>query len=227
MINVLHGEDLEQSYKRLSQLISSYPDFLKVRLEESATKDELVLSLYSDDLLSSKKLIICTNFIKDKKLPKLEKLSDSNILVLWEKNQLTQAALAKLPRGTQIENFKPKPQLFWFLDSLTPPVAHALKSLVALGDEEDNLLWNVTNRLLMLILAKQGTTQEEASEILNRNLAPWQWQKVKDQAKMFDQGQLKKMYTGALRVDYMIKTGRTNLEEKVLLPILLLKYLDK
>lgn len=235
MIYVLYGEDTEASYLRLIQIAGQHPNHTKINLIGQHTWADLYLNLFSEDLLESQKLIICENFLKDKKLNFsvregaiiLKDIPQDKTVIFWEKSQLTGSSLAKIKNIAKVENFKPKAVLFWFLDSLSSQARISIREFVKLpGVEGENLIWNLNFRLLLLILAKLEMTQVEAQKVAARSLLDWQWQKIIAQAKSFSLPMLQGLFTGTLRVDFLIKSGSTGFGARDLIPLVLLKYLS-
>ncbi len=227
MISILHGDDESSSYERLSSILKKYPDSQSIRLSVSNTYDDLVKDLFSQDFFESQKNIVCENFLKDKKYGKnidlFTEIPKGTVLIFWEQSLLTAATLAKFQKVASIEVFKKPAKIFWFLDSLSPSYRKNIKNLTAVLDEEA-LLWHVTNRLLLLTLAKLNLTTHDVSAFMGRNILDWQWQKTKSQALAFDLNSLLNLYQGLLKIDYLAKAGKTSLGEKDLIPFALLKY---
>lgn len=228
MIYILHGEDISGSYNRLSQILTDFPNHQKCRLTDKATLEDLYLAIFTQDLLDSPKIIICENFFQSKKIEIdfLKKIPKDLTVVFWEQKELPKTETIKIGKLAIIENFKPQPKTFLFLDSLSPQAQKSLAGLAKFTNSDDStLLWHLTNRFLLLILAKLGSSLPQAQTISGRNLLDWQWAKIKNQAKLFQLQSLCSLYTGALKIDTMIKTGASNLKSNSLISVLFLKYL--
>ena len=224
MIHVLHGEDQEASYRRLTSLLKTFPNYKKIQLLPQNSTD-FNISVISQDLFEERKIIICENFLKEKKI-KPQTLKDvpaSLPVIFWEKSQLRADTVKKLPPKTIVEIFKPPPILYNFLDTLEPGSRNAMRILPKL--ESYGLLWNFSNRILLLILAKDNLNRKETSKIAGRELFDWQWDKIQRQAQKFPPETLYSLFSGSLKIDYMIKTGATQMQENFLLSMLLSKYL--
>lgn len=229
MILVLHGENIKDLYGKLQEVKNSQNEAPFVFGKEHSY-DDLYMAINSVSLLDEKNFLIAENFFKDKKLKArdkvLENFSKDKLLVIYESAQLTPATATALSKIAKVENFKPEPQIFRFLDSIGPNFRPVVQRLCSMPEsEQGSLLWNMTNRFLLLLLARLNYTCAEAVKISGRNMAPWQWQKIAEQSRSFSVDSLKKIYQGMLKIDYMIKTGQTGLPPKTLVSYLLLKYL--
>ncbi|HSX19446.1 MAG TPA: hypothetical protein VLE91_04955 [Candidatus Saccharimonadales bacterium] len=225
MIYILHGEDTTSAYDCLTQIQNKYKDHLFVRLESKPGEDEISQVVFTEDLLDQAKLIVAEGFLSPlKKLPKfIEKVPQDQILIFWEKTTLSPAKIKSLSKYAQIEFFKKSSEIFSFLDGLIPGSKNAFALLTTL--EEDGLIWQIQNRFLLLLLCKLNISLDQIVKVTKRNLAPWQLDKLQIQSRRFDQKQLMSVYQGSLKIDYLIKSGKTNLDPKTLISVLLQKYL--
>lgn len=230
MIIILHGPNTKASYDRLGILESKFSSDKQVKLGKEHTYDDLYQAIFSTSLLDDKQLIVAQNFIKDKKIDFKKGVFDQDIpgktVIFYEQGLLTPATVSKLPMHFGIEVFKNESFIYYFLDSISPSLRPSLKNLQSLQPSEEPLLiWQLANRFLLLTLAKTGISPQAASKLGGRPVAPWQWQKIQNQAMRFDLASLKSIYSGLLKIDYMVKTGRTGLPTKTLVSYLFLKYL--
>lgn len=226
MIQVLHGDDLSSSYSRLSQILTNYQNHKKVRFTDKSQVNIFVEELFAQDIFNIQKIIICENYITGSvvKEKTLAQIPQNLPVIFWEHKQLTQAQITKFKNFTKIELFKVKPMIFYFLDSLQPSVTKALKSLFR-NKQEENLLWHLTNRFMLLVLIKQNFFKEKIEAALNKKIPDWQWQKLTTQSKLFDKEAVNAIFSGLIKIDYLIKSGQTALSEINLINILFLKYL--
>ena len=225
MITILHGNDIEASYKKLSELIGTYKNHRLVQFDQHSKKDEIHSAIFGQSLLDEEKLVVLKNLLlKDKDIIKILENSPEPPIICWESSELPQSYVAKLSTFAKVENFKLPSNLFYFLDSIYPGSKKALIEITKLKDEE-NLLWNIQNRFMLLNLAKIKLDLGTVSKISKRNLAPWQWDKLKSQANQFSQTSLNTIFNASLKIDYLIKSGKTNLPQNALIKIMLLKYL--
>lgn len=228
MIIVLHGDDAALSYVRLTNLQNEFQNSLKVRLSSKATEQDLAQAALTTDLINADKLIIAESFLSPfKLLPKklLENIPENVNVIFWEKTILSPAKVTYLSKIAKVEFFKQKSDLFAFLDTLTPGAKNALQMLAGLPDEP-GLIWQVQSRFLLLCLWKFNVALDTAIKITKRNIFDWQWQKVKFQAEKFDQQKLLAAFSATLKIDQMIKTGKTNMPQKTLISVLIQKYLQ-
>ena len=231
MIYILHGDDTKAAYQRSLLIVKNYPQHTPIKLEAGKNNlEEFSMALFGQDLLSPQKIIIAENFLTKKMLSTgiIRTIPKEKIVILWEKSTLKPQDTQKLSSVAKIETFKIPPTLFHFLDSLSTSPRLSLNLLHKNGlgkSDESSLIWNLTNRIVLLILAKLNAQRDLASAISNQNLQDWQWQKITSQAKMFDLETLQMFLQGALKVDFLIKTGSTNIPKDTLISLLLLKYL--
>ncbi|OGD97293.1 hypothetical protein A3A49_01170 [Candidatus Curtissbacteria bacterium RIFCSPLOWO2_01_FULL_38_11b] len=228
MIYVLHGEDNYSSYNRLQQILKNYQNYTKVKIDEKSPVDEFLDSILTQDLLGTKKIIICENFIQAKKIKvtDLKSIPDDHDLIFWEKSQISSSLLSKFDQNFKIEQFKLKPQLFTFLNSLSPNYFNSLRELSVLRTyKQINLNWHLSARLQLLILAKLGISREGSEKIAGKPIQHWQWQKLLLQANSINLSTLIKLFTGIIKIDFFVKSGKTNIDETYLISTLLVKYL--
>lgn len=228
MIVVLHGDDEASSYQRLSQIEEEYKDCLKIRLSKNQTVEKLAEAVLTQDLTGTQKIIIAEDFLQPlKKLPHefLKNIAKGTVVIFWEKTTLSAAKVTGLKKLAKLELFKQKTPLFTFLDSLAPKSKVTFSYLAGLKDTQA-LSWHLQNRILLLILSKLNITQEDAANITKRNIFDWQWEKIKYQASKFTLVTLISAYNASLRIDFLTKTGKSDLPQNTLISMLLLKYLQ-
>lgn len=228
MIYILHGDNIFASYTQLQNILKDYLDFEKVNLsEDKNSQEDYYLSVFTKDILSEKKIIILENFLSAKKINfgQIKKIPEDVPVVFWEKSVINTRTFKKSSR-LAIEEFKPVPTLFYFLDSISGDVAKSINYLNKLKNSNQvGLIWHLTVRILLLILVKLNVSKDWASRVTGRQIADWQWQKLSVQAKILSVTILFKLYNALLKLDFMIKTGTSNLDENTLISFLLLKYL--
>lgn len=230
MIYILHGDDISASYQRLRSIISSYASIQKIRFGNEHTREDLFMAIFADDIFDKKKILICENYLSKKKVDlKILKNSPSDkLIIFWENHTLPSTILEPFGKYARIEHYKPKAQLFWFLDSIGSNLPKSLSILKKISSEsEGRIMWYFINRLAELILAKLGAKPQQAEKINDKRIDDWQWQIIVKQAKQFDIEKLKRLFGGALRIDFNIKSGKTSFDHKTLISALLLKYLSK
>lgn len=233
MIYLLHGEDKTAAYARLEQIIKTHPQAKRLNFSKENTRDDLYMAIFGTSLLEDQNALIVQNFLKDKKLTVKDEIFKNTpkdtLLVFWEEGQISPSQIKSLAPLAQIEAFKPQLPIFRFLDTLSPNAKRTLSSLQKVEAEGESstqpIIWHLSSRLVLLILAKLGASLPVAAKITGRNLAPWQWDKIRSQAALFDLETLKHFLAGCLKADLANKTGKTNLAEPTLTTFLILKYL--
>ena len=151
MIHILYGEDTEASYHRLSQILSTHPDRIKVRLTEKDSLQDFYLAIFSADLFQKDKIVICENILETNLVgPKdLENIPKDQPLIIWEHTQIPLSKISKFRSLAIIENFKLKSDIFRFLDSLSPNTSNLLNQFSKLQTlQNSNIIWHLTYRTL-------------------------------------------------------------------------------
>ena len=228
MIIVLHGDDLNSSYNRLQTILTKFQHVQHLKLSNSNSKEDLINALLTTDMFEPEKIIICENFISSQKIKAndFKGFPKDAHLIFWEQKQLSPSIASKLKSAVQIEIFKEQPQVFWFLDSISPFSQNTLAAFNKIDSpNEKNITYHLANRMFLLILAKLQIKRETASQIAGKPMADWQWQKIQNQARNFSLTNLAKIFKGVLRLDSLIKSGLTGHKPSTLVPILLVKYL--
>ena len=228
MIFILHGEDSLASYNKLQLLVDKYQSFQKIRFDEKTDKEQFTMALFSLDLIEENKLIICTNFISTKKIQKkdLINIPKSKQVIFWEKKKVGTKTISTNSVEISIEEFKLPSTLFYFLDAIASSPINSLQKLNNFtSGEARKMSWHLTNRFFLLILAKLELPLNRVNLLNLRPMQDWQWNKIKTQSAQFNLPLLQRMYSSLLKIDYLIKTGKTGLSEKTLISTLFLKYL--
>ncbi len=228
MIYVLHGDDTISSYGRLDQLLAQNPTHTKINVESNLL-DDLVNNISTSDLMGIKKIVIAHNLISKLKLKpkKLTSISESNILILWEDKELNKSQANSFSDIAHVEIFKLPSNIFFFLDSISGPTTNTIRLLNKIDSKENAyLIWQILNRLFLLSLAKMNIDLNSISKLAGKTIQAWQWQKIKDQAKKLDLKRLNKLFNAVLKIDYLTKTGATNIPPKTLISLMFLKYLS-
>ena len=229
MIYILHGENADDSGKYLKSLLLQYKDIPKVRLTDKDKLEIFLEAVYAEDLFETNKLVVCQNWLSTKriKIKSLKKIPQSRIVIFWEESKLTSLQTEKIKTDVQIKEFKPNATVFWFLDSLSPDFLKSVKYLPQISSDKKNLLvWNLLLRVSLLIASKSQIGREKSQAFFKRNIQSWQWDKISRQSDLFSLNKLVELYRGLLRLDYAIKNSVSALDEKSLVTILLLKYLQ-
>ncbi len=204
MIKILHGENIVQSRKRLTEILEKsrkegteivYLDGTKVTITEVRS------ALESGSLFGESKLVVIEN-LKEKPeiLTYLKKGKFDNDLILWEQKEIKREILP----GAEMEVFKLTPLIFSFLESLKPgSVKESLRLLSELkkGEEPEMIFYMLVRQFRNLILARD-LGAPGLSE-----MALWQQKKFLKQAENFNLEQLLEIYRKLLEIDFAQKTS--------------------
>lgn len=226
MIYLYYGDDILASYKQLQIATSQYKSYFKNVFSEKDSQSDFLSSVNTQDLIDIKRIYILENFISKKKItPKIINIyAKDNIIFLWEKTNISTLKFRK--SDIKILEFKIPPKIFNFLDSIGPNNSISLAHLYSLDKvDHTSLIWQLSNRFYLLILSKIGIPIRDVETITGRSVQDWQWRKISTQASRFDLKTLKSLMSGIIKIDYMVKTGTTNISYQPLISILFLKYL--
>jgi len=223
MIHIIHGQDTTSSYNFIEVLLGKYPNYQKIRFTHEHTREDFKESLLSQNLFSQNKTIICEDYLFQKKITAadINQIPQNQDVIFWESQKIK---IADKIKNASIQEFKKPAILFQFLDSVSPKSTSALLLLRRLTNES-NLIWHLAYRLQLLIFAKKGLPKEAVANFLKKPVATWQWQKIQNQAKYFQMETLNKIFSSLLKIDYLKKQGKTQLNDTTLLTLLFLKHL--
>jgi len=225
MLTILHGEDTTASYLRLQELLSGYSNIPKIRLS-TENSDMLYQEIFGQDILGSQKVVIAQDLLSSKKIEAeyLKNIPETSAVFFWEKKELPQTLLKKMPPHANIQIFKPNPILFKLLDVIGVNQKLSLEFLQQLTDTRSGLTWHIENRLFLLILAKMGINSTDVGQISGKAMLDWQWGKIQNQARRVGLLDLKRLFASTLKLEMMIKSGLANQNEKNLISLMLLKH---
>ena len=208
---ILHGEDANKSYGRLTGLTEE----LKSKNFEIVTRDAAEIDITilrqevgSSGLFGSSKCFVIKNLIsgtksknKDNLIDVLNQTTDHEI-ILWENKALTATILKKFPNAKN-EVFTISPVIFKFLDSLRPlntrNILLAWKKLLADGTEPEFAFAMIVRQIKNLVQAK--------SDVSFIKLAPYPASLINHQASYFTLDHLLDLYKRLYDIDIKIKTG--------------------
>jgi len=227
MIYVISGEDIVSSRKKLTELLSDKPNIN--RLEgKKASIAEFDEALVSGNLFSDSKTIVVESFTKLKPEAKvwelLEKFEkDENIdVILWDEADLSKK---KFPKNVKVFNF-PFPKFYYlFLESFEPDSKKSLELLqeVLKTFEAEQVLYGLVRRIRQLLVMKSNS-YSEFSEF--KRMQSWQISKLKKQAELWTDGQLKKAFISFAELDEKMKTSGLTMPLSKHLDIILLSDLN-
>ena len=199
---VLHGDDVEKSYNRLTVFIKE----AKKRGWE-IVNDEIETT---PSLFGTEKLIIVRNIklIDKNAINSIKKVAGT--LVIYSEKKLSATFLKNLPKDTKTELFE-LPFLLWkFLDTFDIKTFQEATKTQA----PEMILAMMARRFRDLYWVKVG----------NPKVSPWQLSKLKRQADKFSKDELKTIINKLSIIDVKSKTGGPNL--KSLLDIFIVKRLS-
>lgn len=208
---ILHGEDANKSYGRLTLLIEE----LKSKQFEIVTQDateidvtNLRQEISSSGLFDTPKCFVIKNLLsgtksknKDKLIEVINQVTDHEV-ILWENKGLGVTILKKFPKA-KIESFSIDPVIFKFLDSLRPMntknILLSWNKLLNEGTEPEFIFAMTARQIKLLIQAKSGPSYIK--------LAPYPARLIAQQATYFTLDHLLDLYTKLYDIDVKIKTG--------------------
>ncbi len=230
---VLHGEDIVSSRERLNQLVTEAKLADKEVLRLDGTKvslSEVKQAWESPSLFGQERLVVIEGLFsrqqsKEKKAifdylkSEVSKPVTSNV-ILWDGKQLTASQLKGFPKQG-IEEFKLPVAIFKFLDGFAP--GQARQNLLLFEETlkyqpVEMVFGMLIKRLRYLLVAREGGLKC-LSEF--KELRDWQNKRILSQARRFAQGQLEELVEELLEMDYAIKTGKTNLDLRHQLELLM------
>lgn len=228
MIYIITGEDIVSSRKKLSELIEGNLDITRIDGEKNSIS-EVLDAIAANSLFSQKRTVVIGYFSKIKplekffdELTKFAKDQDTDI-ILWDEEIDTK----KLPKLKSIKSFSfsfPK-YYYQFLDSFFPALQDSTKLLheVLKTLSSEQVLYGLVRRIRQLLVMKSGNI-ESFSEF--KRMQSWQIGKLRRQANLWSESQLKKAFSDFVELDEKIKTGALTMPLSKHLDILLLSDLN-
>lgn len=210
MIKILHGENIVESRKALTELLADVRNegTETVSLDGAKTSLTQVRSnLESSSLFGKSRLVIIENLLtgqksttKTKILQYLVEQKFDNDLILWEPKEVSERALNQLPKA-ETKLFRVAPVIFRFLDSLQPGNTREMLRLLEeakAAEEQEMIFYMIIRQIRLLLTAKDSD--------INR-LPGWQQKKFLSQSELFTLEQLKKIHQQLLEIDFSQKTS--------------------
>ncbi|OGH16707.1 MAG: hypothetical protein A3C30_01045 [Candidatus Levybacteria bacterium RIFCSPHIGHO2_02_FULL_40_18] len=227
MIYIISGEDVVSSRNKLSELLSGKENI--VRLDgKKATIAELDEALLGGSLFSDSKVVVLEYFSKLKPEVRVWEILNqvqndkSTDVILWDDIDLSKK---KFPKKVQIFNFLFPKFYYAFLDSFEPNSKKTLELLteVLKTFEPEQVLYGLVRRVRQLLIIKSNN-YSEFSEF--KRVQSWQISKLKKQANLWSENQLKKAFLELAKLDEKMKTSNLPLPLASHLDILLLSELN-
>ena len=212
MLTILHGENMVKSREALLASKQDYGNAEIIELLGNVDYTSLKQALESTSLFSDKRLVIIENLFSSK----AQKKSDDRIayiaksaydadVVLWEGKKIDGRSLVSFKKAT-IQEFKLDPVLFQFLDSIKPGNQHQMIALfhILIDKENTEFVFYMIVRQIRLLLA--DCLGAAIVEVVRQ--APWQKQKLHQQAKLFTEEKLIHLMKRLFEIEYYLKRGR-------------------
>lgn len=233
MITIIHGDDLTLSRNYFLDLKRKQNNAILFS-GEKITMTDLVQNIEGSSLFGNTKTIFIEDFLtKRKKTDKdtkeilnfIIKNSKEFNFVLWESSVLPKRDIAIL-KDALVKIFKLPKNIFLFLDNLRPNNSKSLLNLfhqaIASGIKEELILFMLQRQIrILLSLCHSKLVSESQIDEISR-LAPWQMEKLKIQAQLFDILDLKKIYKKLYEIEIGQKTGALPLSVSQSIDFLLL-----
>ena len=227
MIYIIAGEDTVSSRKKLTELLSEKQNIIRLDGKKTtiAELDEVLLGI---NLFSDSKTVVVESFTKLKPETKVWELiekfeKDKNTdAILWDEVDL---AKKKFTKNIKFFNFSFPKFYYIFLDSFE----HGSKKPVELLTEvlktfePEQVLYGLTRRVRQLLVIKSNN-YSDFSEF--KRMQPWQISKLKKQATLWSEDQLKKVFLELAELDEQIKTSNLSMPLASHLDIILLPELN-
>jgi len=216
---IIHGENTKASYARLNALVEEYKSKeLEVHSFDASEMDltRLEQELNPSDLFGNRSILVITDLFTGTKSKLKESLKKSlqlkldQPIVIYEQKEVTAAGLKPFAKAT-IEVFKISPQIFKFLEALSPGSSSISQynSLLQQDTEPEFIFAMLTRQIRLLITAKTDPTRLKTVPFVKKLL--------QQQASKFSLDQLLNLHHRLYLIDRQIKLGETPLGMEPLL----------
>lgn len=199
MINViLHGDNQVASREKLNLLINDGKLAGKGLIYlDNPSKKELLDATSAQSLFGDENIIVIENFLTGNKdaVGILSQIQDVP-LIIWEKKGLTPSVVKKLSGKFSVLEFKLPTVLFALLDSIYPKNAKKILEFLNVLKQETEpefIFIMISGRVRQLLWAKL--------ELDTLTVAPWQRNKLTQQARRFTNEQLLMLHSKLLETD--------------------------
>ena len=208
MIHVIFGEDVVSSRNKLVEMLLDKPNIIRLDGKKNSIA-QLDEALLSNSLFSDSKTVVVESFTKLKPETKIWELlgkfeNDKKVdVVLWDDTDLGKR---KFSKSVQVFNFIFPKFYYMFLDSFEPS---SKKSFELLGEvlktlNSEQVLYGLVRRVRQLLVIKSNN-YSDFSEF--KQMQSWQISKLKKQAELWTESQLKKAFISFAQLDEKIKTS--------------------
>ena len=197
-IIVLHGEDTNKSYERLSKFMET----AKLRGWDIITNEfPNTPSLFGTD-----RLIIYRDYrlLSKSDIKNFDKFDGT--LVIYHDGDIPQAFLKMMPKDFKMEKFDLPKILFTFLDSFYPGEADRTLQLL------HQLIENTPIELVFFMLSRHLRDLYWAMIDPNiKSIPAWKLSKLKPQASKFGEEKLKQIISNLADIDIAVKSSKADL----------------
>ena len=221
-IILIHGDDLEKSQERLDRFFAVGKKRGWKISEIGSSKMNLLEEVSSNDLFGEEKLFI----LKDISLitDESKKWIDANAkdisgnLIIYSKKTLGKLVIKKLPKLDKEEEYKIPFILFKFLESFYPGNS---KNCIKLF--HDCLKTSAVEFVVALLTSSLKDLYIASTDESLITYPSWRKNKIVNQAKKFEEGQIKEVFDKLAEADYKSKTSDEDLTD--LLNLLIIEHL--
>lgn len=227
MFYIIHGDDIVNSRKRLSELVSQFKNVAYLDSEKISNID-LVQALNSNDMFGDEKCIVIEKILKlpkkelEKLLELLENPPTSTAVILWHNTELSKVFLSKFKKVNTEVFLLPK-LFFTFLDNLTPQNFKTELDVLSKMEnvEAEQIFYAMVKRIRQLHAIKLEISSEELAK-----MSPWQLNKLKGRSAKWRVEELEKIYKKLFEIEVRMKSGGLMLPLKKHLDIMLISALN-
>lgn len=238
MITIIHGDDIASSRSYFLELRQKQKNFVSFDGGKMTITD-IVQNIEGSGLFEDTKTIFIEDFLTILKKTNSEsktildyiiKNAKSFNFILWESKEISKRDLSLFEKAI-VKYFKLPKNIFLFLDNLKPLNSKNLLSLfhqaLDSGIKEELILFMI-QRQIRLLLALSGDSSPMAQNDIGTidevsRLAPWQTEKLENQATLFSELQLKQIYKKLYEIEIAQKTGTLSLSLVQAIDFLLLE----
>jgi DNA polymerase III delta subunit len=219
---IFHGENVVESRKKLIEWEerARQKGWDLVRFEGiNLKKNELLEALCFQNLFFKKQLFVIENFFSSGKNATYEAIkigtkltTGDQVIIFWEGDLIDREKIKKLAQYFTIQEFRLSPSIFKFLYSLSPNNTKQVMEFFTKArkeNPEELILAMMARHIILLLWAKLDPE--------SLSLPSWQQNKLKKQARLFSEEELKRLVAQLLSIDRMQKTAKTS--EDLILPL--------
>ncbi len=229
MISIIAGDDIVSSRNKLTELTSGQANVVQIDGNKASIAD-IEMALASSSLFDEQKTIVIEQFGKVKPADKLIELisrfaKDKNTdVILWDEVEPS-SKFVNIKSANRFQYSFPK-VYFAFLDGLSPKDSSGSLELlhqVLKTYASEQVLYSIIKRIRQLLIVKSDN-YTEFDEF--KKMQSWQIGKLKKQAEMWSEDQLKSSFVSFAELDEKIKTSALTMDLANHLDILLLSDLN-